>query len=32
VGAFLDGRLNDLLGLDGVEEAALYIVSVVPRP
>jgi SagB-type dehydrogenase family enzyme len=32
VGAFLDGRLNDLLGLDGVEEAALYIISVGPRP
>jgi SagB-type dehydrogenase family enzyme len=32
VGAFLDGKLNDLLGLDGVEEAALYIVSVGPRP
>jgi SagB-type dehydrogenase family enzyme len=32
VGAFLDGSLNDLLGLDGVEEAALYIVSVGPRP
>jgi len=28
VGAFLDDELNDLLGLDGREEAALYIVSV----
>jgi SagB-type dehydrogenase family enzyme len=28
VGAFLDDDLNDLLGLDGSEEAALYIVSV----
>ena len=28
VGAFLDDTLNDLLGLDGMEEAALYVVSV----
>lgn len=28
VGAFLDDELNDLLGLDGVEEAALHIVAV----
>ncbi|MBE9507553.1 MAG: SagB/ThcOx family dehydrogenase [Chloroflexi bacterium] len=28
VGAFLDDQLNDLLGLDGKEETALYIVSV----
>ncbi len=28
VGAFLDDQLNDLLGLDGVEEAALYIIAV----
>ncbi len=28
VGAFLDDDLNDLLGLDGKEEAALYIISV----
>lgn len=28
VGAFLDGQLNDMLGLDGEEEAALYVVSV----
>ena len=28
VGAFLDDELNDLLGLDGKEEAALYVVSV----
>lgn len=28
VGAFLDDELNELLGLDGKEEAALYIVSV----
>lgn len=28
VGAFLDGELNDLLGLDGEEEATLYVVSV----
>jgi SagB-type dehydrogenase family enzyme len=32
VGAFMDGSLNDLLGLDGVEEAALYIISVGQRP
>jgi SagB-type dehydrogenase family enzyme len=32
VGAFLDGTLNDLLGLDGVGEAALYIISVGERP
>lgn len=31
VGAFLDGALNDLLELDGVDEAALYIVSVGER-
>ena len=31
VGAFLDGRLNDLLGLEGVEEAALYVISVGQR-
>jgi SagB-type dehydrogenase family enzyme len=28
VGAFLDDELNDLLGLDGEEEAALYVISV----
>jgi SagB-type dehydrogenase family enzyme len=28
VGAFLDDELNDLLGLDGQEEAALYLISV----
>ncbi len=28
VGAFFDDELNDLLGLDGEEEAALYVVSV----
>jgi len=28
VGAFLDDELNDLLGLDGQEETALYIISV----
>ena len=28
VGAFLDDDLNDLLGLDGKDEAALYIISV----
>jgi len=28
VGAFLDDDLNELLGLDGVEEASLYIISV----
>ena len=28
VGAFLDDALNELLGLDGAEEAALYVVSV----
>lgn len=28
VGAFLDDALNDLLGLDGQEEAVLYVVSV----
>jgi SagB-type dehydrogenase family enzyme len=27
-GAFLDDKLNDLLGLDGKEEAALYIIAV----
>jgi SagB-type dehydrogenase family enzyme len=32
VGAFLDGELNALLGLDGVEEAVLYVVSVGERP
>jgi SagB-type dehydrogenase family enzyme len=32
VGAFFDGKLNDLLGLDGVDEAALYIISVGERP
>lgn len=31
VGAFRDNRLNDLLGLDGVNEAALYIISVGER-
>jgi SagB-type dehydrogenase family enzyme len=31
VGAFLDDQLNDLLGLDGKEEAALYVVSVGQR-
>jgi len=28
VGAFLDDELNGLLGLDGSEEAALYILAV----
>jgi SagB-type dehydrogenase family enzyme len=28
VGAFLDDELNDLLGVDGKEEAALYLISV----
>ncbi|MFQ6101525.1 MAG: SagB family peptide dehydrogenase [Anaerolineae bacterium] len=28
VGAFLDDELNDLLGLDGREEAAIYVISV----
>lgn len=28
VGAFLDNDLNDLLGLDGQEEAAIYLLSV----
>ncbi len=28
VGAFLDDELNDLLGLDGQEEAAIYVISV----
>ncbi|MFW6135373.1 MAG: SagB family peptide dehydrogenase [Chloroflexota bacterium] len=28
VGAFLDGALNDLLGLDGAEEAVVYLISV----
>ncbi len=28
VGAFLDDNLNDLLGLDGQEEAALYLIAV----
>ncbi|MCK4450873.1 MAG: nitroreductase family protein, partial [Anaerolineae bacterium] len=28
VGAFLDDDLNDLLGLDGKEEATLYIIPV----
>lgn len=28
VGAFLDGELNELLGLDGQEEAALYLVAI----
>jgi hypothetical protein len=28
VGAFLDGGLNDLLGVDGREEAALYMLPV----
>ena len=28
VGAFLDDDLNELLGLDGVEEASLYVISV----
>ena len=28
VGAFLDDNLNDLLGLDGEDEAALYIIAV----
>jgi SagB-type dehydrogenase family enzyme len=27
-GAFLDDQLNDLLGLDGEEEAALYMIAV----
>jgi hypothetical protein len=28
VGAFDDDDLNDLLGLDGQEEAALYVIAV----
>ncbi len=28
VGAFYDGRYNELLGLDGEEEATLYVISV----
>jgi SagB-type dehydrogenase family enzyme len=28
VGAFLDDELNDLLDVDGKEEAALYLMSV----
>jgi len=28
VGAFLDDDLNDLLGLNGKEEAALYVITV----
>ena len=28
VGAFLDDNLNELLGIDGEEEAALYIITV----
>jgi SagB-type dehydrogenase family enzyme len=28
VGAFLDDQLNDLLALDGQEEAVLYLISV----
>jgi SagB-type dehydrogenase family enzyme len=28
VGAFLDDDLNDLLGIDGENEAALYIITV----
>jgi len=28
VGAFLDDNLNDLLGLDGEEEAAIYLFAV----
>ena len=28
VGAFLDDSLNELLGLDGEEEAALYLIAV----
>jgi SagB-type dehydrogenase family enzyme len=28
VGAFLDDKLNTLLGLDGEEEAALYLIPV----
>jgi SagB-type dehydrogenase family enzyme len=28
VGAFLDDKLNDLLAVDGEEEAALYLISV----
>lgn len=31
VGAFLDDELNGLLGLDGTEEAALYLITVGPR-
>ena len=31
VAAFRDGDLNDLLGLDGVDEAALYILSIGER-
>ncbi len=31
VGAFRDDELNDLVGLDGVDEAALYIISVGER-
>jgi SagB-type dehydrogenase family enzyme len=28
VGAFLDDNLNNLLGIDGEEEAALYLIAV----
>ena len=28
VGAFFDDKFNDLLGLDGKEEAVLYVISV----
>jgi SagB-type dehydrogenase family enzyme len=28
IGAFFDDALNDMLGLDGQEEAALYLVTV----
>lgn len=31
VGAFFDDQLNDLLGLDGAEEAVLYVISVGKR-
>lgn len=31
VGAFLDGRVNDLIGVDGQREAALGLIAVGPR-
>jgi nitroreductase len=28
VGAFMDDDINDMLGVDGTEEAAIYLVAV----